>query len=92
MRLLVLVIVVVLAGLPAEAQVKGAFPDQRYCEELSQLYMRYIGNPETQPRNVRRNDAAADEALAQCQKGNSAAAIPVLERRLLDNGFTLPAH
>jgi uncharacterized protein (UPF0147 family) len=52
--------------------------------------MRYVGNPETQPRNVRRNDADAEKALAQCQRGEAAASIPVLERKLTDNRITLP--
>jgi len=30
--------------------------------------------------------------LAQCRRGNAAGAIPVLERKLLDAGFTLPAR
>jgi hypothetical protein len=54
--------------------------------------MRYVGNPETEPRGIRRTDATADDALAQCRRGNSAGAIPVLERKLRDAGFTLPAH
>jgi uncharacterized protein (UPF0147 family) len=52
--------------------------------------MRYVGNPETQPRNVRRNDAEAEKALAQCRHGDAAASIPVLERKLADNRITLP--
>jgi hypothetical protein len=31
-------------------------------------------------------------AVAQCKEGNTAAAIPVLERQLLANKFTLPAR
>ncbi len=65
-------------------------PEQQYCEALSDLYMRYVGNPETQPRNVRRNDADAEKALSQCQRGDAAASIPVLESKLTDNRITLP--
>ena len=60
-------------------------PEQRYCEALSDLYMRYVGNPETEPRNVRRNDADAEAALAQCRHGEPVVSIPVLERKLVDN-------
>jgi hypothetical protein len=77
------------SGAPS-AQPRGSSSELRYCAALSQLYMRYVGNPETEPRNIRRNDATADEALAQCRQGNAAAAIPVLERKLTDNRFTLP--
>jgi hypothetical protein len=77
-------------SLPPPAGAASPGSDLRYCEALSQLYMRYIGNPETEPRKIRRNDAVADKALAQCRQGDAAAAIPVLERKLTDNGFTLP--
>lgn len=73
-----------------QAQVAGASSDLRYCEALSQRYMRYVGNPETEPRSIRRNDAVADKALAQCRQGNAAASIPVLERKLTDNRIVLP--
>lgn len=76
------------SSLPARSA--GSASDSRYCEALSQLYMRYIGNPETEPRNIRRNDAEAERALNQCRQGNAAAAIPVLERKLTDNRIALP--
>jgi hypothetical protein len=81
---------ILVAALSAHAQSHKSSPEQQYCEALGDLYMRYVGNPETQPRNVRRNDADAEQALAQCRQGAAAASIPVLERKLIDNGFTLP--
>ena len=75
-----------------QAQAGGSSADLRYCYALSQLYMRYVGNPETEPRNIRRNDAAAEDAMAQCRQGNAGIAIPVLERKLSDNRITLPAR
>jgi hypothetical protein len=77
-------------GLPTQAQVRASPADLRYCAVLSQLYMRYVGNPETRPHSIRRSDVTADTALAQCQEGNALAAIPVLERKLIDNKFSLP--
>ena len=74
------------------AQAGAAPADVRYCGALSQLYMRYVGNPETEPRGIRRNDAEAEDAMAQCRRGNPAAAIAVLERKLTDNRITLPAR
>jgi hypothetical protein len=82
--------VFLMAALSAHARGRASSPEQRYCEALSDLYMRYVGNPETQPRNVRRNDADAENALAQCRHGDAAASIPVLERKLGDNKITLP--
>lgn len=77
---------------PSRTQATSPSADQRYCAALGDLYMRLVGNPVTEPRGIRRNDAAADEALAQCRRGDAAAAIPVLERKLTDNRITLPAR
>ena len=77
---------------PLWAQAGGAPADVRYCGALSQLYMRYVGNPETEPRGIRRNDAEAEDAMSRCRRGDPAAAIPVLERKLTDNRITLPAR
>jgi hypothetical protein len=54
--------------------------------------MRYVGNPELRPGSIRRSDVTADTALAQCRAGNAEGAIPVLQRKLVDNGFTLPVR
>ena len=56
--------------------------DLAYCKELSRLYRRYLGN--------RQSDAAAGEALAQCDAGNPGPASPVLERYLTDAKINLP--
>jgi hypothetical protein len=55
--------------------------DQAYCMELSQIFFGKGGNE-------RSNDTAI--AIAQCQEGNAKVAIPVLERRARDEGYTLP--
>ncbi len=89
MKRLVAVVIALLVTSPVHAQGR-LLPEQQYCEALSDLYMRYVGNPETQPRNVRRNDADAENAMAQCRHGDWAASIPVLERKLVDNRITLP--
>lgn len=56
-----------LPSAPLRAQAVGAPADLRYCSALSQLYMRYVGNPETEPRGIRRSDAVAEDATAQCR-------------------------
>jgi hypothetical protein len=90
-RLLVAAAALTLLSSSSSLHAQAAGPaDLRYCQALSQLYMRYVGNPETEPRSIRRNDVVADQALAQCRQGNAAAAIPVLERKLIDNKFVLP--
>jgi len=72
--------------LTAEAHAQAA-DDTAYCAQLSALYRRYLGNTgdgRTFP------DVAAGTAMAQCERGNTAAGIPVLEKKLRDARFTLP--
>jgi hypothetical protein len=38
----------------------------------------------------RRFDVEATVALEDCSKGNTAASIPVLEKKLRESGFSLP--
>ena len=59
--------------------------DKAYCAELSSLYRKYVQNSPG-----RQFDVEASVALDQCQKGNTAAAIPVLEKKLRESGFSLP--
>ena len=56
--------------------------DAAYCAALSQSYRRNISNSNA--------DADAGNAMAQCQAGNYAVGIPVLEKILRDNRITLP--
>jgi hypothetical protein len=70
----------------AHAQAPPA-DDMAYCAQLSALYRRYLGNTgegKTFP------DVAAATAIDQCERGNTAAGIPVLEKKLRDGRFTLP--
>jgi hypothetical protein len=64
--------------------------DLRYCAQLSDLYVRYIGRAEAGPHSPVQPDVNGGIALAQCRDGNPAAAIPVLEQKLVNGGFTLP--
>jgi hypothetical protein len=58
--------------------------DKVYCAQLSAFYRKYVQN------TSRRVDVEALAALDDCQKGNAATAIPVLEDRLRRGGFSLP--
>lgn len=61
--------------------------DASYCAELSGLYRRFLsgsGNGQLWP------DVTASVAMDECAKGNYAAGIPVLEKKLTDARFTLP--
>src|SRR4051812_31319663 len=65
-------------------------PDRNYCAPLADLYARYVGRSETGPHTNRRPDVDGGVALAKCQQGDTAAAIPILERKLIDAKVTLP--
>ena len=64
--------------------------DRNYCAALSEKYVRYVGRTEAGPRDNRLPDSVAGLALSQCLSGDTASAIPVLERKLTDARVTLP--
>jgi len=71
----------------AHAQAPTAAGDMAYCADLSALYRRYLGNT-GEGRSF--PDVAAATAMSECERGNTAAGIPVLEKKLLNGRFTLP--
>ena len=62
--------------------------DSAYCAELAELVLRYAGSPDG--NGGTRPDFATIEAIENCNKGNTAAGIRVLEQKLRSNGFTVP--
>jgi len=64
--------------------------DLRYCAQLSDLYIRYVGRSEAGPSAPVKPDVNGGVALAKCHEGDAAASIPILERKLRNAGFTLP--
>ncbi len=59
--------------------------DKAYCAQLAAMYRRYVQNGPG-----KRFDVEASVALDDCGKGNTATAIPVLEKKLRESGFSLP--
>ncbi len=84
MKRLILLFMVLVLAIPV-ALFAASDNDKAYCEELSTLYRRYI-----EDARGRRYDVEANVAMEDCKKGNTAAAIPVLERKLRQSGFSLP--
>ena len=82
--LLVPILVGALLAFPAWAQSD----DAAYCSQLGALATKYLGsaggNGGTRP------DLDTVEAINDCRTGNTAKGIPVLEKKLRNNGFTLP--
>jgi hypothetical protein len=74
-------------GLLSMAAGEARATDMEYCAELTAMYRRYLG--QTSSRQTM-PDAAASTAIDACEHGNTAAGIPVLEKRLTDQRFTLP--
>jgi hypothetical protein len=91
-KALTLLIAGLTAVLPLASGVQAAdqAADLRYCAQLSELYVRYVGRSEAGPRTPVRPDVKDGVALAKCHEGDTAAAIPILERKLVNAGFTLP--
>ena len=74
---------------PVVAQQPAPMTDREYCDALVTTYYRFLGQSSAR---VPFPDVAAGNAIADCQKGNTAAGIPVLERKLRNAGFTLPVR
>jgi hypothetical protein len=83
MKRIFLSILAAMLALPSTTDAQDS--DAAYCAALSVLYRRYVQNSPG-----RQYDAEAALAQDDCQKGRTAAAIPVLEKKLLESGFTLP--
>ena len=74
---------------PAPPAKTGPMTDGEYCDALITTYNRYLGQSSARSQQP---DTSASNAIADCQKGNTAAGIPVLEQRLKNAGFSLPSR
>jgi len=83
MKRILLLLSALMLVLPSAADAQG--DDVAYCAQLSVLYRRYVQNSPG-----RQYDAESAIALDDCKNGNAAAGISVLEKKLLESGFTLP--
>ena len=66
-----------------------------YCTKLTTVYGEYVAGLPTSMGGVGRGGGQADidarVAIAQCQDGNTAAGIPVLQRELRDANVPVPS-
>ncbi len=60
-----------------------------YCRALAERYETYLNNM-TSGRSPQQDSVDGRVALEQCRKGDSAAAIPVLEQKLRNAKIDLP--
>ena len=70
------------------AATPAQLDDPSYCAALSSLASKYLVSNTSQGNGSPDLDTRA--AIYDCAKGNFARGIPVLERKLRSNGFTLP--
>jgi hypothetical protein len=75
-----------LAVIPLTAWAQA--DDGAYCAALSTLANRYLVSSTGQGNGAPDLDVRTSQN--ECAKGNFAKGIPVLERKLRSNGFTLP--
>lgn len=64
--------------------------DAAYCQALTQKYQAYVAN--ISGGRARPDTVDGSLAIEQCKAGNTAAGIPVLERRLRDAKVDLPSR
>lgn len=84
----ILILILACATLPNPAVAQR--DDAAYCAQLGNLALRYTGSAggegELSP------DFTTLAAIDDCNTGNTATSIAVLESKLRSNGFTLPKH
>jgi len=79
------------ALLPATAFAQSSAADIAYCNRLADIFERYLGRTENVPLwDTPSSSLESQVAAGQCRQGKPEGAIPVLERVLRGNGFTLP--
>ena len=81
-----LMVASVLLARPATAEMS----DAAYCAKLTELALRYTGRVGLQ--GDLKPTTTTKVAIDACERGNFADGIPVLEKTLRDNRFTLPAR
>ncbi len=68
-----------------------AHNDAEYCSMLIDMYSRYMSGDEFgQRQSAGDSNLEGRLAVAKCRAGDTAAGIPVLERKLTASGFSLP--
>ena len=88
-KLLIAAIAPLIAGvcIATSSNAQSNVSDEGYCRSLIKVYT--DGRSE---RGFAPEGLETSVAIAQCQEGNPEPAIPVLEKLLRDNGFTVPSR
>jgi hypothetical protein len=93
-RLLIAAIVPLVGGMcvATGSNAQSMTADAAYCQTLAQKYSEYVGLGANAESRRGPPDVDAGVAISECQNGNSAAGIPVLEQKLRDSRIDLPAR
>ncbi|MDP3242627.1 MAG: hypothetical protein Q8M69_19590 [Reyranella sp.] len=81
-------LVLLSALLAGEAMAQS--DDAAYCKKLGDYATRYLGDPGG--NGGTRPDFDIMEGIDKCNKGNTAAGIAILEKKIRSKGFTPPAR
>jgi hypothetical protein len=73
---------------PVVASAQSKESDATYCTALSHDYQKYVSSAED--RHPQGTPADINAAMAKCQSGDTASAIPVLENALRNQKINLP--
>jgi hypothetical protein len=81
------------SSLPLQASLpaRGQMSDADYCRALTQKYQTYVVANMSISGDRTPNAVDGNIAIAQCEAGNTASGIPVLERKLRDAKVELPS-
>jgi len=83
-RLTILLLLSALLAVPTMAQSD----DAAYCKKLGEYATRYLGDPGG--NGGTRPDFDIIDGIDKCNKGNTAAGIAILEKKIRSKGFTPP--
>jgi hypothetical protein len=75
---------------PALAQTKEA--DQKYCNALVEAHHKLVEGSGDRMQGNRPRSLEVSTAIEQCRSGETAKAIPTLEKNLRDQKVALPAR
>ena len=81
-------LVLLSALLASEAMAQS--DDAAYCKKLGDYATRYLGDPGG--NGGTRPDFDIMEGISKCNKGDTAAGIAILEKKIRSKGFTPPAR
>ena len=71
-------------------QAMAQSDDAAYCKKLGDYATRYLGDPGG--NGGTRPDFDIMEGIGKCNKGDTAAGIAILEKKIRSKGFTPPAR